>query len=542
MEVGKGRRVGTHRSAILFAGLFAVALAVAVTGQTFAGAYASDLHWADEGSHFINGLLVHDYIAHGLPQNPLRYAIGYYANYPKVAIGHWPPFFYPLEGAFFFLAGPSAKAALFFQALIAAGLAAAVAATVTRLYGLLAGVIAALAVLAAPDVFASMLGVMLDIPLAFFAFLATLSWARYLHSGRWQWSLAFAAAATAAILTKGNGFFLALLPLITLFWRRDLLKSWSFWLPVPIVAVLTLPWYVATYKIAADGFNYSWGATFTLKAVHTYIRVLPGLIGIPGFIAALAGAARLFQHRETGWRQALGIAALGSVVAGFVYHCLVPVALEPRYLIPVVPDLVVLAFFALNWSEGWARRWRPVGIIAVAAIVLASEAAFPFKPDLGMARAGRLITAAPAKSPFVLVGSTPGGEGAITAEIASDDRSRSFYVLRGFEVLGSGNFMGTRYRPRFADDDALRNWIETNRIGWIVLDTSPESLKWRHNAQLAEVLKHTPNGWERVADLKRRGGSVQIYRVAAAFSGPVSVARLLPQLIPAKVIGGFRPH
>lgn len=524
-----------RKDSLQFLAYFLAALALAVTGQVFAGAYTSDLHWADEGSHYINGLLIHDYLAKGLGQNPVQYAIGYYANYPKVAIGHWPPFFYPLEALFFFITGPSVRAALFLQALLAAGLAASVAFVVARWHGWIAGLCAALLVLLAPDIFSSTLGVMLDIPLALIAFLATLSWARYLDSGDWRWSLGFALLAAAAILTKGNGFFLAFVPPLTLVITRrwDLLRVWHFWLALPLVAVLTVPWYVATYKIAADGFNYSWGFSFIGKALVTYRHVLWVLIGIPGFLAALLGSLRVLQFREPAPEQALGVSALAAAIACFAYHCLVPVALEPRYLVPIIPDLVVLAFFALHWPLPYKSGLAAAAVLAM----LVAEPVFAHKPDLGMARAGRMIAETPNQSPLLLVGSTPGGEGAITAEVATDDRSRHFYVLRGFQVLGTGNFMGTRYTPRFAGPEPLRQWVENNHIGWVVLDTSPASLKWQHNQQLRALLAKKPKGWERVAALTNPNASVLVYRIPTA--APANVASLLPQLRPAKVIGKY---
>ncbi len=524
------------------AAVFIASLAIAVSGQYSTGAYTSDLHWADEGSHYINGLLIHDYIAHGLMQNPIVFATGYYEHYPKVAIGHWPPFFHPLEALFLFIAGPSTKAALFLQALFAAALATAVATVAARFHGWLTGALAALITLLAPDVLSGIDGVMLDVPLALFAFLATLCWAKYLESRNWRWSLAFALSASAAILTKGNGFYLALVPPLSLLilQRAEHARHLSFWLPLPVVGLLTIPWYVATYKIAADGFNYTWGLHYSAIALGVYGRVLFVLIGVPGFLVAAAGAVRVLVRHDNDWENALGAAVLSSMVAGVAYHCIVPVALEPRYLTPLVPDFVVLTVFALRWPLPTRRIAVATG--AAALLLVAAEAKFFFKPDLGMARAARLIVESHSSNPLVLVGSTPGGEGAITAEMASDDRGGRDYVLRGFEVLGNGNFMGTRYAPRFSSPAALKKWVETTRIGWIVLDTTPDSLKWKHNAQLRDLLLRQPAGWQELAELHNSRGTVLVYRTPSSSASGVNAGALLPQLMPAKVIGRYHPQ
>jgi len=52
--------------------LFLILLVSAVVGQWFTGVYRSDLSdFADAGSHYINGLLIHDYLVDGFANNPL---------------------------------------------------------------------------------------------------------------------------------------------------------------------------------------------------------------------------------------------------------------------------------------------------------------------------------------------------------------------------------------------------------------------------------------------------------------------------------------
>jgi hypothetical protein len=41
--------------------------------------------------------MVHDYVLDFPWPNPLRFAQAFYDYYPKVAFGHWPPFFYVVE-------------------------------------------------------------------------------------------------------------------------------------------------------------------------------------------------------------------------------------------------------------------------------------------------------------------------------------------------------------------------------------------------------------------------------------------------------------
>ena len=59
--------------------LFLALIVVAVIAQWLTGVYRSDLsQWPDEGAHYINGLLVHDYVIEGLPGSPLSTELAIY--------------------------------------------------------------------------------------------------------------------------------------------------------------------------------------------------------------------------------------------------------------------------------------------------------------------------------------------------------------------------------------------------------------------------------------------------------------------------------
>lgn len=65
----------------------------------------------DEAQHAVTGLFVADAL-HDLPlRHPVQYAYRYYAQYPAVAIVHWPPLFYLFEGISFRLFGFSVVSA-----------------------------------------------------------------------------------------------------------------------------------------------------------------------------------------------------------------------------------------------------------------------------------------------------------------------------------------------------------------------------------------------------------------------------------------------
>ena len=65
----------------------------------------------DEAQHAVTGLFVSDPFRDLPIRHPLQYAYRYYAQYPGVAILHWPPLFYVFEGLSFLILGPSVVSA-----------------------------------------------------------------------------------------------------------------------------------------------------------------------------------------------------------------------------------------------------------------------------------------------------------------------------------------------------------------------------------------------------------------------------------------------
>ncbi len=97
-----------------------------VSLQWLTGAFTAEFSgYPDEASHYMSGLLVHDYVAAGLPAGPMKFAQNFYLHYPYLAIGHWPPFFYAIEGAWMLLFSPARVSVMQLMALITTLLALA---------------------------------------------------------------------------------------------------------------------------------------------------------------------------------------------------------------------------------------------------------------------------------------------------------------------------------------------------------------------------------------------------------------------------------
>src|SRR5580698_3235399 len=130
----KPSRFARHgRPALAFLAMALAALLLVHAMQIHVGAdRASFGAYPDESSHYLSGLLVRDYIAHGFPGSPVHYAMNYYLHVPYFAIGHWPPLFYLLEGFWMMVFGHSHAAVLWLIASISALLATTIFAMATR--------------------------------------------------------------------------------------------------------------------------------------------------------------------------------------------------------------------------------------------------------------------------------------------------------------------------------------------------------------------------------------------------------------------------
>ena len=223
---------------------FGAFLALALVMQIWVGAYRTERgNFPDEAGHFMNGMLVRDYLTEGLGENPMQFARQYYLNYPKIAPGMWPPLYHGLLGIFLLPGWPPETAALLLIAL-------ATAWTGWRLFRILsllttrrlAFAIAAV-FLCTPVIVNLSSAVMLDIVIAAFALEATYWLALFVGSGHWRHAALYGLFAAGGCLTKGNGLAILLMPpLVAIFARRlDLFRRPGLYLAAAIVLLVAAP-------------------------------------------------------------------------------------------------------------------------------------------------------------------------------------------------------------------------------------------------------------------------------------------------------------
>ncbi len=461
-----------------------VLLAVTAGFQWHSGAYRSDFGGhSDEPAHVVTGLMVRDYMAGGFLDewHPLRFAQAYYDQFPKVALGHYPPGFYLVEGLWLLpFRTPAAV-------LVLCTLLSALAAWLTWRWArtVLPACSAALAAALfclLPLVRTYTAIVMSDLLLTFFCLGAAMAFARFLKTPSARWSLAFGFLATAAILTKGAGLMLAVVPPASLLLtgKLRLLLDRRLWLaPLPVV-LLAFPWMLFTRGITQEGMVEMGLAEFATHAAAFYSEALPHEFGyaLPLLVlAALCFAAyQIFRRR---WLDP-DEAALWSLLAGLgAIVLLIPAGVDERYLLPAAPVFFILALrlldrFSLASRFKQSPKWK-FALVTIFGVIAAAETWRPVtKLFTGSDKViTRIVKDAPSPAgqnkTRVLVSSDATGEGALIAAAAFQAPDR-VHILRGSKVLSSSDWLGRDYQDKFDDPMQVSEYIRGSEIDFVVID------------------------------------------------------------------------
>lgn len=494
--------------------VFVLGFDVAFLWQRAGGAYDSEFGaHPDEAAHYVTGLFVRDAVT-TIPAVVTSRSIaplkafgpdapdGFYAHYPKVALGVWPPGFYLVQTAWTFPFGISRTSVLLLMAALASGVGVLIFQTLRREFGVFVGGIASLLWLSAPLIRMYYGMVMAEMLCAFTMFAATMFWGRFLDTRKTREAVLFGVFAAAAILTKGTGLALVLMVVLSILVSRNLavLRERGTWVGAALVAILAGPWtwYFRKAGTQVGGWSDNSGGfslDFTLKALPFYARHLALATGIAIAVLAIVGIyARCIKGGEHRGRWS----AFASLVFGvYVFQCLIPVGDESRHIISATPALVVLAFAGLEWVLS-ASRITAVGkkhALLATVLLLLSMPVFMLtrvnKDTGGFATLAEwIVTNAP--SSRVLVCSDAEGEGMLISEIAMRDKRPGITIERGSKSLvdpKGRTWDGRNLKERF-DADGLMAYLASGKIDFLVLDSAvPERRRVGYHDQMTRVVE-----------------------------------------------------
>lgn len=480
-------------------GIFIVALAVLATAMLSLHALNSGLSGSDEGSHFLNGYLIWSYLTEAIGQNPLTYATDFYVHYPKISIGHWPPLYYVFLASFFFVL-PHAPFPFMIVNLVVGALPALLVGRVVRqILGLQWAVLAAIIYVLIPITLNNTVHLMLDQALTGLCLLAALLWSAYAKEPTLRRGLAYAAITAVAILVKGNGWLLGLFPFfhIALTGRWQVFLNWRTYAAAALTLLIVGAWTVVTFKISSDGFNYAWGVDYFILAISTFLSALYSNLGPVGSIAAFVGIVGSLSIKDRLELLEVGRTGLAMVLASILFHSIVPVDLEQRYMSSAMPFLAIFIAIGVwvstrRWQLALGRSWIilpvAVAIFCIPGLLFLHDR--PDRFDMRMDLVAAEITTQLGGSVIVIDGS-PGAEGALTAEVALRDLERQSYIVRSSQLLAKSDFMGKRYDLRVNTPEAVLGLLDDISSSAVVVAEGPFIRPhFAHSDLLLSALQH----------------------------------------------------
>jgi len=524
------------RGLVIFLAVAALVFAL----QLLARAYVTERgNYSDEAAHFMNGLLVRDYVASGMHVTPIRFAQDYYLSYPKIAPGMWPGLFLATLGLVFLPGWAPHPAALVFVGLVTALTACRLRAIVSPLP--LAPWLVTVLFLVTPIQVALSTAVMIDGLVALFALEATWWLARYFETTERRAAVVFGALTALACLSKPNGMALCVAPLLLVAFtgRFDVLRRADLFLSALIVLVAAAPAVAFSYYLDGKSDVFAvpgWWAA--LDRARFYGRFLLRELGpVCLILAALGFAAGLRRAtRGPGSRRMVAPALGALVVGGFLFHMWNPhPTVEGRYLSLLIAPLLALAAFGVEsvarLSEGrrTAVRWSLyAGLVAG---FLAAHPLFVPRQPLGYRDAVAFLSSRGALAGNrVLIVSDENGEGAFVAEVAALTLSPRPTILRATKVLAESDWDGHGTRLLFPSAAAVLEELESLHVDHIVVDPAADSKATPFWGQIATLVR-TPHDrlervYERPATADGVARSISIYRLTRLPPGPPKKLRL----------------
>jgi hypothetical protein len=448
--------------------------------------------------------MVRDYLAGSLGRNPLSYAREYYEHFPKVALGHYPPAYY-LAGGLVLLPMRDITALGLLQALQIGLLSALSAWLLAQRVSWLWATFLSLVWSALPYMQKFAVLVMSDFQVSLLCLAAAVAWWRYLETQTLQWSLAFGFLASAAILTKGSAWSLALVPGLALAftgaWGH--LLRWKFWAAVVPVALLALPWQIISTRITERGMSGKTIGEHMQGAIPFYTGALTRTLGILVLVTlALALVLHLWQ-RVRGKPMSPDLAAIWAlVIATLTIALTIPAGESSRYLMPLYfPALILLVWEASRLWRAPLPRFMPAVLLPIIALTAFSQPPPLEKRGEGFSTAYHHARhgSSEDKDLRVLIVSDARGEGAVVAAAAFAEAQpdRQVTILRASKTLAEQDWLGRGLKLHADGPQATLKLLEEQAVDWIFLDTTvAQANNTPYHDLIKQALARPACGWQ----------------------------------------------
>lgn len=489
-------------AAITEIGAFLLFLALALLLQKAGGAFSSEMgHYPDEAAHYITSLMVRDYVASGFPGNPITFAERFYARFPKVAFGVWPPLFHGVLGVWLLPTPDGRTSALILMAFITAAASYILYRCVRQVAGRICGLSIGLLLVLLPISQLMTSTIMADSLVMLTELAAAAIMAKWLRSGSNRDAYRVGVAVGLACMTKGNGIAVILaVPLAIAFTRRfDLLRKSGIYVAGLIAAVLAFGWELHALLLnrnisTFNGFSLAGiRAAFEFSFKFFYDTLGWALCAL--ILVGLAVAAGSVKRHVGSWHLWASMSAVGFSV--FVFHIVIPHSMDGRYLLAgIAPLMVFLAPGARKIADTpllakIAVPWRvPLVLSCAVAIFFGFSFRVPKMPRFGFREAAAWLQEHPLAGGRYLVISDANGEGGFIAEVASrsDRKLPGPSVMRASKLLFVSDWNLSGYRLVYDTPEKILTSIEQMGISYIVMDSTPGLSQLPHWEQVRQML------------------------------------------------------
>lgn len=499
--------------------------------QWFGGALDSEYsRYSDEPAHYVTALMVYEYLKSEDYSDPLGFAEDYYAHYPKVALGHWPPVFYVLLAVWFIFFGVTRISVMCFIALIAVSTGIVIYHLAKSQFDKRGGIFAAILFLALPLVQQATGVVMLGHMVTLFTLVSVIFLARFLSTEKFIHGFLFSIFAACAILTRGSAWAICLMPILSMLfaWRFSMLTRPVFWLTAIPILVLCAPWYLIMPSInsgaTVGGSVFSMG--FTQQAVPHFAKILFEAIGIVIFIPAILGvwSKLIFPLLRRKQVDLMWSALAALIVATYLMHIFVAVAFDSRYMLITMPALVLFAVAGIEWiiekfKTSEYDKYISVSIYTLVVIIfLLTNFSVSATTNTGYSLAlSEISKQLKTGQHAVLIASDAFGEGTIIAAAAAQ-RSSEDYFLRGSKLFVDQDWSGRVLKEKFHSTTEIAELLNEIPVNAVILDASinAESQRYYHD-MLKTMLLDENSEWRSIGKFSIVRRDVEIQNALLVF-------------------------
>ena len=508
------------------AALFLVILLLTLSLQWGSGAHSAAFGAEpDEASHYVTGVMIRDYVARGLPGNPVTFAREFYLHYPRVAFGLWPPLFHLLSGVWMLAFGTDRMSIMFLLVSFTTAWAFIFYLISRRALGTIGAAVSAVLLVLLPTTQKSTSTVMLEMPLALLMLLAMAAYARYLERERMADAMVFGLFAAGALLVKYNALALALVPplCVILTGKHYLWRSRSFWLPAAVVLIIAGPWYLTMRHLGMSAADLGSHTPTTLAMLVGNAKNLVVVAGPVVFVLAVFGSGLMRSNirrlkNDGGKPYSLYVVAAAMVLAVFIFHC-VTYRIYLRYFLPAAPALMLLTRPSLDYLHSLLRNRTALTVATLSLLIgvhLASTFAVELKKTSAYVKAAdAVISSGLPHSGAVLVSADAEGEGMLTAEFVMRDRRPDHYVVRASKVFATQTLMGDEYRLKYHTPEQIMTVLDSIPVAIVVTQRCPEGRCGDHENLLNEAAALYPDRWRLASVIPSEPASpILVYQIS----------------------------